>query len=93
MLDIPEMPRPAHRAAALATVRRQLDDSAAFGTTLTPDQFEQIAVRLTELLRGYAEADSRRYPRLRRPLRPRSPWTIHPREQARAPHDPEQPPL
>ncbi|MFD4432170.1 DUF6374 family protein [Nocardia sp. NPDC058497] len=89
---MPEMPRPAQTAATLATVRRQLLDTAAFGITLAPDQLEQVAARLTEVLRGYAEADTRRYPRLRRPHRPRSPRTVHPWGRDRAPRDPEQPP-
>ncbi|MFJ2834305.1 DUF6374 family protein [Nocardia sp. NPDC087230] len=86
-----EMPAPAPTAAALATVRRQLDACAAFGAVLTPEQFDEIAVRLTEVLRGYAEADTRRYPRLRRPLRPRSARTVRPWRIDHTSSDPEHP--
>ncbi|MFE7720778.1 DUF6374 family protein [Nocardia rhizosphaerihabitans] len=86
-----EMPRPAATAATLATVRRQLLDTALYGTTPTGEQLDSLAARLTEVLRGYAEADIRRYPRLRRPLRPRSARTVHPWRIDRTPIDPELP--
>ncbi|MFD5179353.1 DUF6374 family protein [Nocardia sp. NPDC058379] len=86
-----EMPARAPTAAALATVRRQLDACAAFGTAAAPEQLDQIAVRLTEVLRGYAEADTRRYPRLRRPMRPRSVRTVHPWRIDHTSSDPERP--
>ncbi|GAD83416.1 hypothetical protein FEK33_17345 [Nocardia asteroides NBRC 15531] len=86
-----EMPAPAPTAAALATVRRQLGVCAAFGAVAAPEQLDEIAERLTEVLRGYAVADTRRYPGLRRPLRPRSARTVHPWRIDHTPSDPEHP--
>ncbi|WP_280222043.1 DUF6374 family protein [Nocardia neocaledoniensis] len=88
---MPETPRPARTAVALATVRRQLEACAAFGIAVDPDHLDAVAVRLTQVLRDYAESDTRRYPRLRRPLRPRSASTVHPWRVDRAHRDPEHP--
>ncbi|WP_442939638.1 DUF6374 family protein [Nocardia sp. CY41] len=76
----------------VGVARSQLLDTAAFGTALTTEQLEQIAARLSEILRNYAEADTRKYPRLRRSLRPRWSRTIHPLGRGPASRDPQPPP-
>lgn len=52
--DLPSDPR---TAAAHSTARHQLDDCAAVGIVLDPDHLEEVTVWLTDVLRGYAEAD------------------------------------